>query len=216
MLKVNKKVSVIVVCWKRFENLQQILENWLDEPEVSEVILWDNSGQFSTDLPIVVINSNDNFNPSVRYLIGTMAKNDLIIHCDDDILPKKGIVEDFLRHHQEDWFSSIEGMFFTGNSFFNQKRIHGKNISAPQACELVIGNLTMIDKKFLFGHDYLNFSKYQLEMCLQHILKHKIKPMVIPSTKYEELPECKDENALHLDADGRNEKEDLYERFKNG
>lgn len=213
MFKMPRKVSVVIVCWKRFNNLPAILQNWLKEPEVDEVILWDNSGAFSTDLPITLINSSENVNPSVRYLIAAMAKNDLIIHCDDDVLPKAGITADFLRHHQDDWFSTIEGLFFTGDSYFSQRRIHGKNIELPQSCQMAIGNLTMIHKKFLLGHDYRSFSKYQLEMCLQIILRNSIKPMVIPSTNYEELPESKDENALHLNPVGKSEKEELYRKF---
>ena len=75
--------------------------------------------------------------------------------------------------------------------------------------------MKVIEKKYLFGHDYLNFSKYQLEMSLQIALKDKIKPMVIPTKKYEELPESKDKNALHKCELGKIEKEDLYEKFKN-
>ena len=206
-------VSVIVVCWRRFDNLDAILKAWLNQPEVDEVILWDNSGRYKTDLPITLINSNKNINPSIRYLIATMAKNELVMHCDDDVMPKTELVADFLKFHQEDWFSSVEGMFFTGNSYFNQKRVHARNIESPEKVELVIGNLTMINKKHLFGHDYLNFSKYQLEMCLQGIIKGKIEPMVIPSKNYEELPEAKDANALHLDDKGKPDKERLYRQY---
>lgn len=69
----------------------------------------------------------------------------------------------------------------------------------------------MIHKKHLLGHDYSKFSKYQLEMCLQGIIK--IKPLIIPTSKYDQLPEGKDENALHLMEQGRDIKEHLFKKF---
>lgn len=205
-------VSVIIVCWKRFLHLEQILQVWLAEPEVNEVILWDNSGSFTTSLPITLINSQQNLNPAVRYMLGSIAKNDVIIHCDDDVLPCQGITADFIKYHQSNWFSSIEGIFFTGNSYFHQKRILGQTIASPKRVDMIIGNLTMINKQHLLGHDYFSFSKYQLEMALQLNLQG-ILPMVIPSNKYIYLPEGKDENALHLMLAGRAEKEEMYKRY---
>jgi len=193
--------------------MEEILQTWINEPEVNEIFVWDNSGKFKSDLPIVVFNSQKNINPSVRYAIASMCKNDTIIHCDDDVLPLTGITFDLLTYFDKESFLSVEGIDFIGNSYFDQKRVSSFDLDAPKTVEMVIGYLTMINKKHLLKWDYSKFSKYQLEMELQ-IRLPKIKRVVVPTKNYRELGCGKDEFALHLQEEGRAIKEEMYCRFK--
>ena len=202
-------VTVILVCWKRFERFEEIIKVWLNEPEVSEVIIWDNSGSFRTSLPVTLINSQKNINPSVRYMLGSIAANDIIICCDDDVLPRSGITSDFIKYFDANSFLGVEGINFVGNSYFHQERI--RNVKVPSYVDLVVGYLTMVHKDKLLGLNYINFSKYQLEMNLQCLVKFK--KLVIPTDKFEELSCSKDKYALHLDPNGRKDKERMYKKY---
>ncbi len=204
-------ITVILVSWKRFDRLHDILQSWLSEPLVSEIILWDNSGSFKTNLPVKVINSQFNFNPSVRYMLGSIATNDILVHCDDDVLPKHGVIADFLTHFQPQDFLGVEGINFVGSSYFHQKRIKAQEINQPVKVDLVVGFLTMIHKNNLLNMNYYNFSKYQLEMNLQCLVP--MNKMVIPSINFQELPCSKDTNALHLMEVGHSDKEQMYQQY---
>lgn len=205
-------VTVILVCWRRMQHFRNIVQNWYEEPSVSEVMIWDNSGNFSIDLPVTVFNSSENVNPAVRYAIAAMAKNDIIIHCDDDVLPKRGITEELLKHYDENALIGVEGVNFVGESYFDQSRIYGSQITTPTQVDMVIGFLTITNKKNLLGHDYSKFSKYQLEMNLQ-ALSPKLKRIVAPVSLFEELDCSKDQYALHLDHKGAVDKERIYKEY---
>ena len=206
-------VSVVLVCWKRLDRFEEIVKKWLQEEEVSEVIVWDNSGSFKTSLPVILINSQTNINPSIRYAIVSMCSNNIVIHCDDDVIPRQGITKDFLSHFDEESFLGVEGVFFNGDSYFDQKRIISTDLKSVSHVDMVIGYLTMCHKNNFLSIDYSDFCKYQLEMDLQ-IKSPNLKRLVIPTNKYEVMDCSKDINALHLQEAGKKPKEDLYKKYK--
>lgn len=208
----DMQVSVILTSWKRFINLENIIKVWLEEPQVDEIILWDNSGNFKTELPIITINSNCNFGASARYALASLAKNDIIIFCDDDILPQQNITSDFLKYFKENKILGITGRLFKG-SYHNNEVINANGIENEIKVNFLIGYLTMIHKKHLLGFDYSKFPWHCCELYLEGLLKDKIDLFVIPTVNYKELPESQDENALCKQPIAGKEKEEIWSKF---
>lgn len=205
-------ITVILTSWERFQNLENIIKAWLIEPEVNEIILWDNSGNFKTDLPITVINSNYNFGASARYALGALAKNEIIIFCDDDFLPQKGLASDFLKHFEENRVLGVTGRFFRG-SYHDNEVIEARKIADKIKVDFLIGYLMMIHRKQLLGFNYREFPWYCCELNLEGLLKNKVELFVIPTTNYQELPESGDKNALCLQPGAMKEKEEIWSKF---
>lgn len=189
-------VTVILTCWKRFENFEKIIKAWLDQSLVTEIIIWDNSGKFKTNLPVHLINSNINVNPSVRYMLANISKNQIIINADDDVIPKSNFVNDWIKHFKFNCFFGISGFIFE-NSFQKRTIIRSNEINCIKNVDLIAGCITMINRNLLLNHDYKSFEICQLEVSLQCSLSRNIKKYVIPTKEYEILPEMHDENALY-------------------
>ena len=207
-----QKVSVILTSWKRFKNLENIIKFWLSEPEVDEILLWDNSGAFKTILPITVINANRNFGSSARYALGALAKNDAIIFCDDDVSTQQGITADLLKYFKEDKILGVTGRFFKG-SYRNSQVIEAEDIAKELKVDFLIGYLMMIHKKHLLGFDYSTFPWYCCELNLEGLLKDKTSLYVVPTKKYQRFPESDDKNALYLQPRAAEEKEKIWSKF---
>lgn len=190
-------ITLILVSWKRFKNLDRIIETWLKEPEITEVILWDNSGKYQTTRDITVINSQVNYNLSIRYAIAAMAKNDIVLNADDDILPGKGLPAKFLAHFAEDRMLGISGIQW-GGSWGESTMLQGNKFARAKRIDYIGGPITMIHKKHLLGHDYSKFSKYQAEINLQAFLPRSLVERWVVPIDYYYLPEALDENALGL------------------
>src|SRR5690606_14120027 len=117
-----------LLSWKRFTIFEDIIKFWLVQPEVDEVIVFDNSGKFKTELPVIVINSHKNFGAGVRMNIASLAKNDKIIYCDDDTMPKQGILEDFGKYIDEFGFVGTCGKIYNNYDYFDNKAVWGKDV----------------------------------------------------------------------------------------
>jgi len=201
-------VTVIIPCWKRFKSLQRIIDVWKQEPEVDEIIIWDNSN--SVDLKdVILIRSSKNYCGS-KYAVANLAKNDWIINCDDDTLPKKGITKDFLDNYKDEGLYGVRGRRFKG-SYGNSVILNGQQVSKVEKVDLCFGYLTLIRKELLLGLDYSNFNKYNTELCL--VGEAKLNCYVIPTNKFEVLPEAKDKNAMYLDPASGKAKGELFAKY---
>lgn len=212
-------VTVIMVCWRRFDNLERIIQRWLDEPEVTEFILWDNSGQFETNLPVILINCSENMNPSVRYSIAAMAKENIIVNADDDLLPEPGVIHSLLAAYSPYAFVGVAGLRFHGtNSFFDYDYISGNDVQDVEAVDCVSGPVTMTHKENLLGWNYSELNVYHLELHLQGLAKVQGRNLraYVPPVKYIELEESRDENALYLKPEAREAKDDIYRKYFKG
>lgn len=210
-----EKVSVVLTCWKRFKNFEKIIKMWLEEPQVDEVLIWDNSGGFKTTLPVIVINSNHNFGASARYALGTLVKNDIVMFCDDDIIPKTGFLSEMLPYFKPNRLLGVTGRFFKGDyrsGFDNQ--YEADKISSPLKVDFIVGYLMMIHKDNLLGFNYRNSSWYCCELELQgKLIERGIEVFVVPSKNWEHLPEQWDTNALSSKPEAETTKEEMYQKY---
>lgn len=206
------KVTVILTCWKRFENFEKIIKAWLNEEEVDEILIWDNSGTFKTELPVTVFNSNLNLGSSVRYMLGAIAKNDYILFCDDDVLPHKGITNDFIKYASPEKITAVTGRFFKG-SYHNNEVVRATDVKDIVKVDFVIGYLMMIHRNLLLGFNYRTFPWHCCELYLEGLNKDRSTLHVIPTDKFTKLPEGEDDNALYRQPAAFEEKEEIYRRF---
>lgn len=206
-------VSVILTCWKRFDNFEKIITAWLCEPKVNEVIIWDNSGTFKTDLSVTVINSNRNFGSSARYALGALIKNELALFCDDDIMPKAGFLDQLLPHFEPNRILGVTGRIFKG-AYKDHVLVDAKKTDRVSRVDFLVGYLMLMHRNNLLGFNYSNSAKYCCELELYGKLKERdIKLYVVPTQNWESLPEGSDENALYLHPDAAEEKEKIFERY---
>ena len=190
-------ITVILTCYKRFENFESVIKGWLFQPEVDEIIILDNSGVFKTQLPVIVVSVNKNLGPQAKYALALWAKNEDIILADDDILVEEGIVKDFLKHGSPNRILGILGRNFTGEGYYDSTAYWGADIDTPQKVDWLGGGCTMAKRK--------DCKVYMAEcpaMCLDDLWwesHFESLPFlyVIPTKKYKFLQENWDSNALH-------------------
>ena len=213
-------VSAILTCWRRFENFEKIIKAWLDEPKVNEIIIWDNSGTFKTDLPVTVISSNRNFGTSERYVMAAIIKNEIAMFCDDDIIPKPGFLDHLLAHYKPNRILGVTGRIFKDDyEDAVRNQIESFNIEAPVKVDFVVGYLMMTHRKNLLGFNYSNAARYCCELELFGRLKEQpernVELYVVPTTLWEKFPEGDDDNALYRQPGALAEKKKIFERYWN-
>lgn len=105
----KKDVSVLICNYSRTYNLEKIVSRLIsrDDNLRIEIIIWNNSPEetetvehirqtYNTpQLPIVVFNSSENFFCAIRTSIHSFMKSDILLICDDDIIPNTNFVSTF-------------------------------------------------------------------------------------------------------------------------
>jgi len=196
------KVSVLTIAWKRFADFNLILENWLSEKEVDQVIVWDNSGQFKTSLPnVLVLSLNKNLNSKWRFICSQLCKNDLIILADDDFIPKQGITEDLLKHYDEDRLVGIKGRRLIGDTYYTSPTVGSDSISQSIKVDYLCSNILLTHRKHCVGVDVREIPTSLMDdWWWEHELAQKgITFWVVPTNKWVSILEQEYEFAQHLD-----------------
>lgn len=206
-------VTVIMTCWKRFRNVDEIIDVFLNEPEVDEIIVWDNSGEWLTDKPVTTITSSTNYGANVRFAVATIAKNDAILYCDDDIMPHAGIVSDLLSAYNDSTAVGIYGRTFDG-SYKDGGHIYAEEIERPVGVEHIVGYMMLLPRWTLLGHDYSRFPWFCGEVELfGRLLNNSLSKVIVPTCKFTNLDEMEDEHALSLHSDAPAQYEETWSRY---
>ena len=209
-------VTVIIPCYKRFEQLEEIINAWLAQKEVNDVIVLDNSGMWKTKLPVLVINVSENLGPQGKYPIAHWAKNEWVLFADDDIMPKPGLVEDLIKCSGRNRVVSIIGRIFDSKTYYAQGNsrgtsgFRGENLDKPMRVDWVGGGCTLTHR------DLCNVNTRDCpamevdDMWWQTHIRHKAELYVAPTSKYEFMEENYDSNALHLSPNVKMYREKYY------
>lgn len=193
------KITVILLCWKRFEHFEDIIKFWLRQPKVDEIIVCDNSGKFKTDLPVLLFNISRNIGLTIRYLITQVAKNDVIIFCDDDANHQDGIIEDFFKYYNENKILGVMGLQYT-TFYKTSTKIAGSVISKPTKVDYTPANTCMTHRKNCLvdiskcPHLLADDIWWQEEAKK---INEKLSIWVVPTKKYSWYPESGDKYAIH-------------------
>ena len=103
------RLSIMICSYKRVYNLKRLLESFKQQDceEDFEIILWNNNPEtqkevadivklFENYLQITLIQSSKNYYCIVRLAIPKLMRSDLLLICDDDVVPNKNYVSTFL------------------------------------------------------------------------------------------------------------------------
>jgi len=81
-------ITLLLLSWKRVENILKIIDKEFDGELISEVIVWNNNPneELRNRLPegIRLIQVNEDFGIRTRFAMGLFANNDCILYHDDD------------------------------------------------------------------------------------------------------------------------------------
>jgi hypothetical protein len=105
----------MVICsYKRVQDLESLLERLAkqDFTGTFEVILWNNnietllqvqsiSRKFEGKLNLKTIHSSENFYCIIRLAVTSLMRSDLLLMCDDDVMPNCNYISTFIKKYQE-------------------------------------------------------------------------------------------------------------------
>ncbi len=139
------KVSLLLLSWKRSENLKRILDLQAHFPILDEILIFHNNpGQaFTYQHPKVqVISSTCDFGLRTRWVLGHLARNECLVFQDDDILLEEPVFQRFaaeLAGNAERAYS-LQGRNLTGKQRYTFKDSYGE-------VEMVLTRATCIHRK---------------------------------------------------------------------
>ena len=202
----KKSVSVILVAYNKFENFEKVIKGWLNQPEVDDIIILDNSGTFKTELPVLIVNVSENLNVQGKFPLAFWAKHDCILLFDDDILPKAGLVADFLKHWTSARLLSLIGRKFSGDTYYEypgkkgSRMFYANKIEHLQKVEWVGAGACMVHRRYC-AYPIKKVPEFMgiEDLWWEKQIRDKLDFYVIPSNNWENLPEQKDpKRAIHL------------------
>ncbi len=197
-----KKITVCTIFWKREKHFSQVLEAWLAQEEVDQVIVWDNSGNFKTDIEgVIVISSSKNLNSRWRTLLAHLAKNDLVIQSGDDFIVKEGLCKDLLKHYREDRVVGIMGKNFTGDTYYTATGFRSHNINEPMKVDYLCTNICLSSRKNAIDIDLREIPSVFIDDWWwgRKLQKKGVTLWITPTNKWVTIAESKDKEAHHLD-----------------
>ncbi len=211
------KITVVLLCWKRFIHFEEILKFWLSQPEVKQVIVLDNSGTFKTDLPILLLNSSRNLGSCSRIAAARFSKYDEIIFCDDDVILYDGIIKDLTKFYDRNKIIGVMGKIFSGDTYHSSPTIRGREISKPVELDYVPYNLCLVNRK----HVLVDITKCPNGMYLDDLWwgyyvkqnNKDISSWAIPTQNYSFYPENKDKYALWKNKDSQALREIYFKKW---
>lgn len=213
------KLSLLVSVWRRDKLLGEFFDRWFKQPEIDEVLVWDNSSgklNIPKDPRIKVFTSPLNYGCTARNVLAHFAINDNVIIACDDVFVEEGFVEDILKYYSEDMFLGIWGRRFNGEKLYGAtKTVISKNIHIPLEVEFVVGLISLINRKYLLGLNYRDMKWTCDDMHINAELQEKypqVKRVVVPSRKWDLTEEETDGNALFSHPNAGTEKQELYEK----
>ena len=197
-----KKVTVCTIFWHRARRYTDVLQSWMNQEEVNQVLVWDNSGELKTDVEGVhVISSSENINSRWRTLLAHLAKNDLVILAGDDFIAHKGLVKDLLKHWDEDKLIGIMGKNFTGDTYYTATGLRSHSTDKPVEMDYICTNVCLIHRKHAIDIDLREIPSVFIDdwWWEQKLMKKGVTLWVVPTNKWSEIPEGKDSVSHHLD-----------------
>ena len=132
-------VSVSICSYKRVYNLKHLLDcfNNQDFTGTFEVILWNNNHEtqqevasiaapFMKKLNIRLIQSTENYYCIIRLAVANLMRSDLLLVCDDDVVPKPNYISGFIAKYNE--YGPRTVLCYRGKAF----TIHKMNEEKPE------------------------------------------------------------------------------------
>ena len=206
--------TVIITTYRRFENLDTILEAWKKQP-VEEVWLIDGSGQFKPKTPgIVLFSMPRDFGTRMDYSFATLT--DFIILADDDVLPLPGFTQDLFNgwYNVKGGIVGIIGRQFKGPDYKKNTLFCASNkISSPVQTDFV-GVVYFSPRKY-FGFDTKGMHNNCDDLWWTAKVMRKVPKFVVPTKNYRNLPTASDGGCMFHNPEYRAIRQKFYEEIYN-
>ncbi|MHA1225228.1 MAG: hypothetical protein ACTSPV_00630 [Candidatus Hodarchaeales archaeon] len=204
------KVSVVIVTYRRKANLGKIISAWLNE--TSNVWLCDCSKEGMRYSDINYVYCYPDPGNKIRHAVALLTRGDYVIKTDDDLLPKPGLINDFLRNRDKGGILGIHGRKFNGESYYrNTKALEGKEIKEITEVDFV-GICTFTPRDNL-AFDLRGCKSPIEDLFWQMKAFPHIRKWVISTKNYEKLPESNDEECLFFNKKARQIREAFYNKY---
>lgn len=108
------EMTVLICTYKRIGCLPVQLEKLArqDFPHSFEIIIWNNNAEaqeevdkiarsFASTMAIRVMHSSDNLYCAIRFAVPALMRSDLLMICDDDVVPGPGYLWTFWKKHRQ-------------------------------------------------------------------------------------------------------------------
>lgn len=194
-----KKLSVVLLSWKRPNNIKIILDNLYKSSAVGEILLWNNNPELTLNYShpkLDLVNSPKNYGTLMRYCLAGTASNKHIMFQDDDLYHTPEQIEKMFNDYLEDT-SCIYGPL--GRTLENYKYIKKNTYGLV---DIIIGRTTMFHKKYLYRFfEYLGDYSGVFEDDILFSLAMKTKHKTVDIGEVNELPnhDALSKRANHLD-----------------
>lgn len=181
----NRKITLILLNWKRPRNASQIINTYLPFRRINEIILWNNNPECKFKIhhrKIKYFESQNHFTIS-RYAAAFFASNGDIMFHDDDLILKEEQIERLFEAHLEHPHS-IVGCF--GRNLKNG--VYVKEYSFGKV-DVVLGRV-MLFQRTLMSNFIKNCPPFHgaLEDDILFCLSQTEKPIAINVGAVKELP----------------------------
>lgn len=107
-------LTVVICSYKRVYNMKQLLERFVEQDYSGrfELILWNNNQEtqdeiadicapFKNRLNLRLIQSSENYYCIIRFAISQLMHSELLLVCDDDVLPNPNYISKFVAKYEE-------------------------------------------------------------------------------------------------------------------
>lgn len=206
-------LSAVVVTYRRLASIDRILAAWL--AETPDVWLCDCSAAgVKTALPVNIIRAVPDPGNRLRHAVALLTAGDFVVKADDDVLPRPGIGNDFVRFQLSSGpaILGIHGRVFKGPGYYNQTKLYGsKEIADVQAVDFV-GVMTCAPRALL-PLDLRGCASAIEDLFWQMGAARSAKKFVIPTDKFQHLSESKDSGRLCGTPEQKQFRADYYEKM---
>jgi glycosyltransferase involved in cell wall biosynthesis len=223
-------LSVVICSYKRVYNIERLLERLAEQDFAGnfEVIVWNNNieayreleeirRRFAGRLDLKVIHSTENYYCQIRMAVPALIRSDLVMICDDDVVPQKGYLSKFTAKYREygpDAVLCARGHVFLPHEvneeqpetfwtryrhmkFFNEQQpdrrihfLHADNCLIPKRL------LKLAAQREMERYDYLLVDDYWLSYVLSHEIKIPI--WKIQADDVLEFTECAHDSSIAM------------------
>ena len=147
MVGVIITVTLVMLSWKRIDNLIAAIEEEFDGTLISEVIVWNNNPDedLSGRLPenVRLIQTSEDFGMRTRFGAALFARNDCILLHDDDLIIPTSSIQTLYNH----WTDTPEIMHGIFGRIPKTDNTYGIPIYQG-VCEMVAGRCMMLHRQY--------------------------------------------------------------------
>lgn len=190
------KCSVIIMSWKRPENIVEILQKYNTYGCVSEIIIWNNNKDFYISnlglSKVKNINCEKDFGLNTRFAGCLLAENRCVVVHDDDLIVSEQNIQNLIDHFKLDYtrIYTYEGRNLVDDKYSYDQNARIENPSKNTEAEISLTRIACFDR--MYAVEYFKYSDlifYDFDLCLNgedillsYLTSHLSgkKPLVLP------------------------------------